>query len=537
MAALRRQNWLGQQRVDVPHLRMVEEAVAGDLDALAGQMLTGGIPQILRGFTVIGTTGPASGLSVRVAGGRILHPTASDSGTVYTVDSDEADEPLTATNPHVEGAFVPNAVNFVGLDLVAEADDTTTDVAQFLSTDTLQDSPRPVPLARVLRRRFVISTLDPATTPGLAPIAKITTDAGNNVASIADVRNIMWRLGRGGGNPNPQYAYTWPAGRTDVTDFSSTGGDRQLGSMKDWMDAVMTRLWESAGGERWFTPISDRNIQLTGTGSTFVSSGENFEWTGTNVHWKGLAVIFPNSTGTVNEIADQTTDQSGLTDLADGECVYVDLDFSANHTSGLSNQLVMLKGVTATLGAPAIPGSRMIVLWRRGTGVFYRGKVGVIGATSVPAATTTTLGTVKLSATAPNPASPVVPVLDGSNNAVAAGLTRGGLGGGTLAVGGGANDGTIAVGSTSTTGGVTITGNTGSADLVTVKQNASTVWKLLGQGGQQMPIRTGTPTTPATDNFVFSLRDNGLTTPNRRLQLVVMWPDGRETTLCESEPS
>ncbi len=33
---LRQQNWLGQQRVDAPHLRSLESSAAADFDVLAG---------------------------------------------------------------------------------------------------------------------------------------------------------------------------------------------------------------------------------------------------------------------------------------------------------------------------------------------------------------------------------------------------------------------------------------------------------------------------------------------------------------------
>jgi hypothetical protein len=564
MAVLRQFNALGQARIDTPHVRLMEQGVAGDLDALAGEMLAGGLPTVLRGFTIVsaGVT-QASQLSLRVAGGRVLHPTASSSGTLYTVPDDETDEALAPTNPHVDGSFSANQVNFVGLDLVRQTDDSTVDTVMFLSSATLQESPRRVPLARTLQRRIVITTIDPASTPGLAPIARITTDASNNVVTIQDARNMLFRLGQGGGQPNATYAYPWVNGRTDSTDFTLVG-DKQLTSAKDWFAAVMTRLWELGGGERWFSPTADRNVTLTGLGSAFVSSGEHFEWTGTNLHWQGLGVLFSGSTGYINEIKDQTGNSSGLTDLADGECVYVDLDRTGNRTGGAALQAV--KGTLASLGSPTVPGARWVFAWRRGASVYYRGKVMPIGASNVVAATTTQLGTVLLSGTPASAPSPIAAALDASNRAMVAGLTRAGsiagIGAGTLTLGPDTSSDTgLAYGNTSmasqlfdhaagaspsATQGVVVRNNTDANSSPNTRNflfrqlhsaTMKDVLELDGAGALRFVTALYTPPSPASGTAKVFFRLNGLSTPNSRLQLCVMWSDGSVTAIAESPAS
>ncbi len=42
MSVLRKLNVLPQLRVDAPHLRMIESAVAGDFDTVVGKMMAGG---------------------------------------------------------------------------------------------------------------------------------------------------------------------------------------------------------------------------------------------------------------------------------------------------------------------------------------------------------------------------------------------------------------------------------------------------------------------------------------------------------------
>ena len=47
----RQSNWLGQQRVDVPHLRAMESSVASDFDVLAG-IISGQDSYVIKGFQI-----------------------------------------------------------------------------------------------------------------------------------------------------------------------------------------------------------------------------------------------------------------------------------------------------------------------------------------------------------------------------------------------------------------------------------------------------------------------------------------------------
>jgi hypothetical protein len=83
MASLGEVNWSGQQRADVPHLRMVESGVRGDLDALA-YMLVNEAPQIVKGFELFSSPVglEASLIAFKVASSKVLHPLASESGSI-----------------------------------------------------------------------------------------------------------------------------------------------------------------------------------------------------------------------------------------------------------------------------------------------------------------------------------------------------------------------------------------------------------------------------------------------------------------------
>lgn len=462
MAVIRQANLLGQQRIDVPHLRAVESGVAADFDLLAGQILAGHNPLVVQGFNLIPLTPgtAATSLQLNVAGGVICHPQASESGTIFQTASGRTVETLNTANTRVSGGFTASAVNYIGLDLRRSADSTTSDLVQFLDPNSLLEKPKQVPLARTLDYVILISTADFSTLPGVAPLAKVTTDANNNIVSIQDARSFLTRLGSGGTVPLATHSYPWPGGRAEVGDNSDfTVGDKAFASVKDWFDAVMTRLWEGNGGEYWYSATADRNVQLVRSGAV-LANGEYFSWDGTNLTWQGLRYVFDNSTAFFNDINDQTVSSAGLTDLAEGQCVYVDLDRTTARTRGV-NGLQAVKATLTTLGTPTVPGARQVIAWRTNNVIWVKGGQWPVGTLFTPA-TTTALGVVKLLTAANVPNSPVVPTADTSNSfVVAAGISRSGTGGslgaGTISVGTGANDTGVLVGKVGTQ--TTVAGN------------------------------------------------------------------------------
>jgi hypothetical protein len=424
MALDRQQNFQGQQRVDVPHLRAVEAGVAHDFDVLAGTVLAGQLPSVVEGFGFITTAAvgnDAEKLVLRTAGGVVIHFEASENGSLFRTPDDRADETLGPTNARLVGAFTPNSTNFVGLDITRAADDSTSDTVMFSNPATSTESPRVVPLARTADYRIVVSTTEFSATPGLVPLAIVKTDAANKVTVLTDARYLLFRLGSGGSNPLSVAPYAWPGGRTELGALAAVGGDRSIFSFKDWLNAAMTRLWEIGGGEYWFSLTAYRNVHMNGSGTPFSSTGEFFEVVASNLHWKGLQVTFDNSTANINEVADQLTSSPGLTDLAVGECLYVDLDRTTDRTVAGVNALIPAKGVLRTLGGSATPGQRFVLAWRTSGGFFVRDTPYPVGS-SLKLATTAASGTVKVTA---NVGDPFVPLYDTVTKvAICAGISR-----------------------------------------------------------------------------------------------------------------
>lgn len=445
MAVRRQKNWLGQQRVDTPHLREIESAVAGDFDDLAGKVLASSQPIVVHGMTI--AMGAAVGnlatqLVLNTAGSILLHGTASEPGAVFVVPANQAAETLSASNPRIVGSFTPNAINYIGIDLVRLVDDSTADTVKFRSATTKKEFSQQVPLARTLQYRIIIAPQDFSQTPNVAPVAEVQLNASGVVQSVTDCRQMMFRLGTGGSVPNALAPYAWPGGRVENPVTSTTtadpflGADKSISSFIDFFHAMESRLWEVGGGEHWYSQTTDRDVLfIRDATNVFVSNGENFEWTGTNIHWKGLSFDFGNSTATRNTINDQLVDSPGLTDLAVGQCIYVDVNRA---TDGAP--LTAHKANLATLGTPTIPGSRHIIAWRVTEGVFGLGQSTPVGFALIHA-TATVYGAVKLYANAGTDA--VVSSVDVNGVIVARGLSRDVAG--ALSIGGGVNDTSVTI--------------------------------------------------------------------------------------------
>ena len=449
MSVLRQSNFLGEQRIDVPHLRALESSIAADFDCFAGRMVTGLKPMVVRGFSLIGGANiPAKDLLLNSQDGAILHSTASESGTIYHTPADRTTEPLDATrNSRVSGAFVPGQSNYVGLDLTRTPDSSTVDTVQFFDTDSEEDVPRTVPLARTLDYKIVISTVDFSLLTNILPIALVSVASNGTVTMITDARDMLFRLGTGS---NQYYSHAWLSRAVPPTN-SFSGADKDLVSFKDWMNAVMSRLWELGGGSAWYSPASEKDVKLIRSGTTTFTNGEYFDWVlGTEkVYWRGLRFVFAN--GENNSHYNDILDNLGGITLLDQQCVYVDLDRTANRTgaTAISHGVAYLRYLST---AP----DRYVIAWRSGTQVYTREAQYAVGTLYGPVSTHTSNGMVTLNATPTDHGwgdnlTPTVAITNSDGQVVGEGLTRGDGGGGVLGVltiGGGAKDQSVEIGTT-----------------------------------------------------------------------------------------
>ena len=270
MSVLRRFNALSQERVDVSDILSIESAVSNDFDQLIQSLtIVPGNAYVVRGFNIsmansIGNA--ASSLNLIVDPGALLAANASQSGTFFLVEAGTSPQQLNfATNTRVNGAFSPSSTNYVGIDYERMADDSTSAPSYFWDPASSSELIKNVPKAITMDFTINISSSIPPT--NILPIAIVVTDSGNNVLSIEDCRPMMFSLGQGGFTPNPGYTYPWPEGQVAGPTVSTSsaidpfsGGDKSIGSQKDFDDAVATQILGIIGGPFWFSPNTSGSL-------------------------------------------------------------------------------------------------------------------------------------------------------------------------------------------------------------------------------------------------------------------------------------
>ncbi|NBO99750.1 MAG: hypothetical protein EBU90_06440 [Proteobacteria bacterium] len=275
MAVKRRLKFYSGIRLDIPHLRSFESAVSYDFDSTLRGVLTGiNNPYVVKGFDIAYPIGlQAVNLQLKVADSVILHSTASESGTIMQVPQTAPDEILNALNPNVIGSFQNGVINYVALDYRREVDEESVDQTAGWSPSEKLEFQRTVPISTILQYKIVITS---SGFGNLLPLYIVGVNSSGFVTFITNSKPSLFRLGSGGANPNPFASFTYnnltnpqTGNRREfvyqgsaTTNPVSVGpgddsnafnyGDWSIGSLKEWMDAVMTRFKEVTGSSYWY---------------------------------------------------------------------------------------------------------------------------------------------------------------------------------------------------------------------------------------------------------------------------------------------
>ena len=334
MAILTTVNWISEARVDISDMRRIESAVRNDFDTLVTSVFTNtGQGYIIRGFSIVtggAILSPANSLQMVVDPGAVLHIAASVSGTIFQTPIGTPDQTLNAaTNPNVSGSFTASSTNYVGIDYNRFADPTT-DVTKYIWNESAKDEiPEIAPAAQTLTYKIFITTSVWAA--NVLPVAIVKTDSNGNVLSITDARWMIYSLGTGGINPDPNHVFPWSAGRNQspATTTSDSidpfhGGDKQLTCFKDWADAVMSELLEIKGTSYWFSGTGGGGGPIPTLQSLFQDLG-NTVITGSGEISNG---ILPNSepilitTGNITTGSNQLSSLGSVAGLSNGTFVF-----------------------------------------------------------------------------------------------------------------------------------------------------------------------------------------------------------------------
>jgi hypothetical protein len=291
MAVLGRLILGSAERLDLPDLLSIDSFTAADFKYLIKSFIGGDKPYILRGFDIIqpqDSIGTES-ISIRIADSVVYYPAANAGAFYYGLEEGNVNaEPLV---PELR----KNATNYVYLTF--STFDNARDSRAFWDPD--QNGGEGGEFSQDINTQSVLSievNVSTASFPeNTIPIAKI--DVGASVIdSIQDARDMMFRLGTGGLNPNPfsNFAFRELPSASESRQEPSTimtsafdtnpfqGGDKNIYTLKEWMDIVMTLFKEVTGNVYWYqsgatigaVPPNLQNIFHDALGSTIKSKGQ-----------------------------------------------------------------------------------------------------------------------------------------------------------------------------------------------------------------------------------------------------------------------
>jgi hypothetical protein len=273
------------ERLDLPDLLSIDSYGAGDWKYFLKGIVGSDKPYILNGFDVIDPLNAigTQSCSIRVANSITFYP-GSNAGSFYAG--------LEEGNPNA-APLVPelrkNAINYVYLTF--STFNTSVDTRAFWDPDkdggVGGEFTQDINTESVLEVQVNVSTGSfPANT---IPVAKITVGPVV-ITAIEDARDLMFRLGSGGINPNPFNTYGWRSlpnstySRQEPPTQMQAGGvnpfqgaDKNILTLKEWMDAVMSKLRELGGTSYWYDDTSSFSIIANfydSVATTFKSKGK-----------------------------------------------------------------------------------------------------------------------------------------------------------------------------------------------------------------------------------------------------------------------
>jgi hypothetical protein len=274
------------ERLDLPDILSIDSYSAGDWKYFLKGLVGDTKPYILKGFDVINPDSAigTQNCSIRVADSVVFYPGSSAGAFFHGLQEG-----------HPQAApLVPelrkNAINYVYLTLSTV--NTSADTRAFWDpekdTGAGGEFTQDINTESVLKVDVNVSTGSfPANT---IPVAKITVGA-LVITAIQDARDLMFRLGTGGISPNPYNSFSFrslpsaPYQRTESpTTMVSAGdpnpfqsADKNIFTLKEWMDVVMTKLNELGGTNFWYENIATLSLInnfIDSLATTFKSKGQ-----------------------------------------------------------------------------------------------------------------------------------------------------------------------------------------------------------------------------------------------------------------------
>lgn len=269
MAVLGRVLIAGAERLDLPDLLSIDSYTAGDFKFLIKSLVGDQRPYVLKGFNVINPGDSIGGqtIAINVAESVVFYP-GSTTGPFYfgLEEGNPASEPLV---PELR----KSATNYVYITF--DTLETSRDSRAFWDPDKEGgiggEFNQDINTESVLVASINVSTASfPENT---IPICRVVVGT-NFIESIEDSRDNLFRLGTGGLTPNPFARYNFRSEpdlgfeRKEPNTLMTSalqpdpffGGDKNIRTLKEWMDAAMTKIAELGGTSYWYEDVSTYSL-------------------------------------------------------------------------------------------------------------------------------------------------------------------------------------------------------------------------------------------------------------------------------------
>jgi len=262
MAVLQRVALYPNERYDTPDARAMEAFSQNDWRFFFSGIISKK-SYVLSGFEITNYANifRISGIRLRQNNAVIMHPEATTQAAGFYVAA--------GSEPDAQLQLSPNATNFVEIDF--ETSSGTPDTRAFwdMGANGGKGAEFTDEVDTVINLELKITSNTSSFSPGKIPLYKIITNPSGLATEVTDCRPLFFRLGTGGTSPNPSAEFSWPENSPNLdhaqfeTPIKSVaaadnnapfqGGDKNIKSLKEWMDAVMTSLMKLKGSPYWYS--------------------------------------------------------------------------------------------------------------------------------------------------------------------------------------------------------------------------------------------------------------------------------------------
>lgn len=274
MAVLGRLLVSSAERLDLPDFLSIDSYTQGDFKYLMKSFVGSVRPYILKGFDVIdpGSSIGSQNIAISIANSVVYHPESKAGPFFYGLE--EGNPKAAPLIPELrKGTESKDVINYVYL--VLTTFESAKDTRAFWDPD--KEGGVGGEFTQDVNTESVLTVDVNVSVSGFPentiPICKVSVGA-SFINSIEDARDMMFRLGSGGLAPNPLSRYSFreeplaaykrlePNTLMDssLSPNSFKGGDKNIETLKEWMDVVMTKLLELSGTTYWYEDASSYSL-------------------------------------------------------------------------------------------------------------------------------------------------------------------------------------------------------------------------------------------------------------------------------------